>query len=193
MIMKIRSRDEFKKAFLHLLKTKPISRITVSEIIRTSGYSRSSFYRNYVDYYDFIEKTVREEAEILALQLSNLLKDYNVEKGLNEALLCGVMEHVYREKDLYHMIFNAQSFIPSVTAMNFSLLVMNCFRDAGTFKFDSGAGNVDEEFYRYSETLRFVRYLLYWDANNYSFSPSYMAKQIVEMDHLDKAFAVLKP
>lgn len=190
--MKVRSRVEFKKAFSELLKTKNVSKITVTEILKVSGYSRSSFYRNYLDYYDFVESLIREEAENLAQLLNRLMQNYSAGNGLDEKLLRGVMEHVYADRDLYHMILNDRDLLPSVTGMNFTLLVMNCFRDAGNFHFAGSGDNLDEEFYRYAETLRFVRYLFYWDANDYSFSPEYMTSQIMSLDKMDKAFDVLK-
>lgn len=190
--MKSRSGKEFRKTFLEILGKKTLDKITVSEIIEKSGYSRSSFYRNYEDYYDFVEKIIREEAEKLTCMLIDLMKHYRAEDSLDESILCDIMKHVYEEKVLYHMIFTAHNFIASVSPMNFCLLVMNSFRDAGNFNFKGDISDIDEEFYRYAETLRFIRYLFYWDSHDYSFSPEYMAKQIVSMDKLDKAFEVME-
>ena len=114
--MKVRSRNEFRKALIEMLEKKPVEKISVTEILEQSGYSRSSFYRNYVDYYDFVESVIRDEAETLASMLGELMKHYRVESGLNKSVLCGIMEHVYEERVLYHMIFTAQNFLSSVTA-----------------------------------------------------------------------------
>lgn len=189
--MKTRSREEFKKAFLLLLERKPIDRITVSEIIEKSGYSRSSFYRNFVDYYDFAEQLIREEADELAKRLGELMRDFSETKVLSRDILEKILEHVYAERKTYHMIFSSRNFLPEFTGVNFAVLVMNAFREGESFLFETSS-DIDEDFYRYSETLRFIRYLMFWDMKDYSLSCGYLADQILFMDEMNRTLEYLK-
>ncbi len=188
--MKVRSREAFKKSFLTLLEHKSIDRISVSEIIEKSGYSRSSFYRNFVDYYDFAEQLIREEANTLAGLLGDLMRDYSEKNELSRDILVGILQHVFAEQKMYHMIFSSRDFLPEYTGVNFAILVMNAFRARESFCFAADA-DVDEDFYRYSETLRFIRYLMFWDRKDYSLDCGYLADQILSMDRNDRTLDFL--
>lgn len=50
------------KAFIHLLQTKEINKISVSEICKECELNRSTFYANYADIYDLADK-VRKKLE----------------------------------------------------------------------------------------------------------------------------------
>lgn len=182
--MGTRSRDEFKKAFLNLLDTTPADRISVSAIIKESGFSRSSFYRNYLDYFDFTDQLIKEEATALAGMLNELMLDYTDSNTLSRSRIKKILEHVFEEKKLYHMIFASKNIFPEYNSASFSSYVMDAFRSNSSFHFktpDADPG-LDEDFYRYSETLRFVRYLMYWDTKDYSLNIEYLADQIVSLD-----------
>ncbi len=50
------------KAFIELLQTREITKITVSDICKITGYNRSTFYANYMDIYDLAD-TLRKKLE----------------------------------------------------------------------------------------------------------------------------------
>lgn len=56
------TRESIEKAFIELLQTREISRITVSDICKITGYNRSTFYANYIDIYDLAD-TLRKKLE----------------------------------------------------------------------------------------------------------------------------------
>ena len=51
-----KTRNNIHQVFFKLLKEKPISRITVSEICQQCQINRSTFYKHYADPYDLLEK-----------------------------------------------------------------------------------------------------------------------------------------
>lgn len=53
------SQNKIEKAFLQMIQTKEIEDISVSRICKAAGLNRSTFYANYVDIYDLVEK-IRE-------------------------------------------------------------------------------------------------------------------------------------
>lgn len=53
---------KIEKAFVNIIQTKELSKITVSEICEVTGLNRSTFYANYLDVYDLADK-VREKLE----------------------------------------------------------------------------------------------------------------------------------
>ena len=67
------SQEKIEKAFIELLQGYEIKEITVSDIIKTTGLNRSTFYANYTDIFDLADKT-REKLEN---DFSNLFADYD--------------------------------------------------------------------------------------------------------------------
>jgi len=50
------SMDKIEKTFLQLIQKKNINEISVSTICELSGLNRSTFYANYIDIYDLVDK-----------------------------------------------------------------------------------------------------------------------------------------
>ena len=73
-------RDCITKALFKLMKSKDYQNITVSEIVRTAGVSRNSFYRNYQSIEDIlrqylIEQTSRWWAEYMTHLHPNVIEE----------------------------------------------------------------------------------------------------------------------
>ncbi len=60
------SQEKIEKTFLKLVQKKNISEINVSTICELSGLNRSTFYANYVDIYDLVEKVKARMADQFA-------------------------------------------------------------------------------------------------------------------------------
>lgn len=50
------SQERIMKVFLNLIQTKEINEISVSDICKQAKLNRSTFYANYIDIYDLVEK-----------------------------------------------------------------------------------------------------------------------------------------
>ena len=50
------SQEKIEKEFVHLIQTKELNEITVSEICKNTKLNRSTFYANYLDIYDLADK-----------------------------------------------------------------------------------------------------------------------------------------
>ena len=66
------SQEKIEKTFLQLIQKKNISEISVSTICEIAKLNRSTFYANYVDVYDLVEKVKNRMADEFAeFQISN--------------------------------------------------------------------------------------------------------------------------
>ena len=66
------SKEKIEKTFLQLIQKKNIDEISVSTICEISKLNRSTFYANYLDIYDLVEKVKNRMADEFAeFQLSN--------------------------------------------------------------------------------------------------------------------------
>jgi len=50
------SQEKLEKTFLQLIQTKEVEQISVSDICKISKLNRSTFYANYIDIYDLMDK-----------------------------------------------------------------------------------------------------------------------------------------
>lgn len=73
------SQDKIEKVFLQLIQRKNITEISVSTICEKANLNRSTFYANYIDVYDLVEKVKEKMADDFAeIQLSqNSKQDSN--------------------------------------------------------------------------------------------------------------------
>ena len=60
------SQDKIEKTFLQLIQKKNVEAISVSDICKITGLNRSTFYANYIDIYDLVEKVKLRMAEDFA-------------------------------------------------------------------------------------------------------------------------------
>lgn len=65
------SQEKIEKVFVELIQTKEINEISVTDICKRTGLNRSTFYANYLDVYDLVDK-IREKLE---MEVANLYKE----------------------------------------------------------------------------------------------------------------------
>lgn len=99
--------EDIKKAFLQLLGEKPLSKITVRDIVERCGINRNSFYYHYQDIPTLAESVILESAD-------RIVEQYTTVDSLETALTAvvkfaeenrRVVMHLYRssKRDLYEM------------------------------------------------------------------------------------------
>lgn len=60
------SMEKIEKTFLQLIQKNNIENISVSDICKITGLNRSTFYANYIDIYDLVEKVKSRMADEFA-------------------------------------------------------------------------------------------------------------------------------
>lgn len=90
------SREKIEKAFIHLLQTQELNKITVSDICKLCSLNRSTFYANYADIYQLAD-SVREHLEH---NLDILYQD-EITKGYNSNDYLKLFRHI-RENQLFY-------------------------------------------------------------------------------------------
>lgn len=92
------TRKAIKDTFLTLLNERPLSQITVKDIVERCGINRNSFYYHYADLPSLIQEIVEEDA-------ARIIKEYptidSVEDGLEIALKFA-LENKKAVQHLYH-------------------------------------------------------------------------------------------
>ena len=93
------SQDKIERAFIELLQTHEIKDVTVSDLIKMTELNRSTFYANYIDIFDLVDKT-REKLEH---EFSNLFADYDYFNERTGALK--VFQHIKENQIFYKTYF----------------------------------------------------------------------------------------
>ena len=92
------SQEKIEKAFIAALQTREIKEISVSDIIKSTGLNRSTFYANYIDIYDLADKT-REKLES---DFTNLFAGYDYYNDRSGALK--MFTHI-KENQLFYKTY----------------------------------------------------------------------------------------
>ncbi|RYG72368.1 TetR/AcrR family transcriptional regulator [Lentibacillus lipolyticus] len=165
------TRMVLKDSLINLLKTKPISAITVKEICEQADINRSTFYTHYNDQFDLLEQI---EAEIIA-DLNTYLRQYNFEQEEESLQMTEkLLEYVASKKEI------CQTLLSGNGDLSFERRIMDVTRQ---FLIKSWTDNsdIDERISEYASTFIIsgsIYVIKHWLANNLDQSPKQIARLI---------------
>lgn len=93
------SQEKIERAFIQMLQSTELNKITVSDIIKDAGLNRSTFYANYIDIFDLADKT-REKLE---KEFSDLFAEYDYFNERGGALK--MFRHIKENQIFYKTYF----------------------------------------------------------------------------------------
>ncbi|MEW9675093.1 TetR-like C-terminal domain-containing protein [Lentibacillus sp. L22] len=165
------TRQVLKDSLIAILKSKPISAITVKEICEQADINRSTFYTHYKDQFDLLEQI---EEEIIT-DLNAYLNQYNFELE-QEALQMTekLLEYLVSKYEIIQTLLNEH------TAHSFEQRVMDVAR---SFLIQSLVNNddVDADISEYAITFLIsgsIYVIKQWVANGMDESPKRIAQLI---------------
>lgn len=94
------SRNKIESAFLELIKTKELDKITVTEICKKSGLNRTTFYSNYTDIYNLADCVCRS----LEVNFEDMYRD-EIELAHNSNNYLKLFRHIKQNQDIYKIYF----------------------------------------------------------------------------------------
>lgn len=89
-----------RETLIDLLKTKPINRITVTDICQHADLNRGTFYNYYCDAYDLLAQIEEDLYEELLQTISRFVED-----GDSDSLLVDLLTTVEKNRDLCRVLF----------------------------------------------------------------------------------------
>lgn len=99
---KRKSRLAIKEALFHLLEKQEFSAIKVSEICEVADINRGTFYLNYLDKYDLLEKIIHEQIDLLVDYCKKHPHD-------GSSSLKRTFQYIAENKGLFQQLFTADS------------------------------------------------------------------------------------
>lgn len=100
-----RSRQLIIEALIALAETKPLFKITVTDIVNTAEISRSTFYTHYEDIDDLVNDLEEYAVGELEKVLADIKKNFS-SKGIHEALI-GISDTLEKDKNLNQVLFSS--------------------------------------------------------------------------------------
>ena len=94
------SREKIEKAFVEFLQSKEINQISITDICKKTNLNRSTFYSNYLDIYDLVDK-IRERLEI---EVDNLYKEER-ENSTNSNDFLKLLKNIKENQIFYRTYF----------------------------------------------------------------------------------------
>ena len=94
------SQEKIEKTFLELIQTKEVENISVSDVCKICKLNRSTFYANYIDIYDLVEKIkFRMENEFANIFIND------PEAGQNSTSYLKMFTHIKENQIFYKTYF----------------------------------------------------------------------------------------
>ncbi len=122
------TRKAIKASFMKLLNERPLSQITVKDIVEDCGINRNSFYYHFQDLPSLVEEIVTEEADRIIQEYSSI---DSIEKCLDVAVEFALQNrkaalHIYNSvnRDLY------EQYLLNVCQHVVTAYIKNAFPDA---------------------------------------------------------------
>ncbi|HIR88482.1 MAG TPA: TetR family transcriptional regulator C-terminal domain-containing protein [Candidatus Fimimorpha faecalis] len=95
------TREAIRNTFIQMLNERPLSKITVKDIVATCEINRNTFYYYYADIYAIIE-------EIFQMELQTVKEEYNDTLSWEESFLVAINFAIKNKKAIYHIYHSIQ-------------------------------------------------------------------------------------
>jgi len=115
------SQEKIEKTFLQLIQTKEIENISISDICKISKLNRSTFYSNYIDIYDLVEKVKDRMADEFASMYVDDVDNFTHDNYSYNYLK--MFQHIKENQIFYKTYFKLESstFVSPVKKFNVDL------------------------------------------------------------------------
>lgn len=174
-----RSKIAFYNSFYNLMKKHDFSDISVQDLINDSGYSRSSFYKNFDDKYDMLHVLMNDQAKMYIdaclFAFSNTKKIDNILVAQEQVAL-QAFHFIFKEKEFYTLLI--KNMIPNFNKDNFFIIANNIYLENALYPIKENVPQLNLDLYSVGITGIFASFISFWVHNNFSYSVEYMAKQL---------------
>lgn len=154
-------------AFLQLLEAQSFKEISVKDIVRKAGISRSTFYLHYQDKYDLLDK-VREQLTDTFLSYYDV-PDQDINEDISSRTVLGLCQHIYDNGNFYQYELEDPIMVQSLSN-RLSAKLLQVY---------------PEQAYAIFASYGTIGYLTYWVKANFPISPYEAANQLLEIGLTD--------
>ena len=185
-----RAEKDFRDAFVRLIQTMPLEKITVSDIVDESEYSRSAFYKLWETKDDFFKAVVDMEIETVADISRQSYSGDNLVQYPKKEIPCKatleIFEYINKNKELYRFLFSNYDYFNTI---DYFFKGRREREPHYIINFDDELPDIDMELYFQFALAVQKAAIEYWIEHNFEMSPEFIATQCA-LFHLKSAKAI---
>lgn len=152
-------------AILELLGLKPFELLSVKEIVKKAGISRSTFYLHFQDKYDLID-TVRDDITTTFLSFYEQKEDNSLAVNDTTYKIC---QHIYHYRNFFQYEFDNPTYVQQLSNALAERLV----------------DVYDDKSYAIFASFGTIGYLTYWAKGGFQIRPEEAAAELVKIGITD--------
>ena len=162
-----RTKETIKKTFFDILAEKEFDAIRLSEIIKKSSYSRSTFYKYYDNKFDFVEKVFNEEINSFASAIKNAVSKNS--PADNEETSYRMVYEIYEYVDTRKQFFSAivDGTIPGYSITKASGELYKDLVENIKINDEKWRKGIDKDYYFYMVANDLIATIQYWYRHDY--------------------------
>jgi len=168
----LKTKEALMEALVELLKIKSLNSISVRDLTKKARVSRSTFYRNYIDKYDFLERTMNVLLDGIAEESSN----YIDEKKVFDQFYNKFFAYVYKNAVFFRAFINNDDWPQFKRRLIEGGIIIYKKILSGYEK--QIKNDISIDFIVNYIVSAHVGIVSYWLATGEEYSPQYMAKQL---------------
>jgi AcrR family transcriptional regulator len=174
-----RSKKALKETFLKLLYQKQFDQITISEIVREANYNRGTFYANFETKEHLLDEVIQDALTEMINQIRNpykSIKKVNI-KDLNTDNIT-LFKYFQENAKLYKLLLSKHIRVDFRYQM--AKAIEQMFIEEYEYELEEGTSISTKWLYIY-RSHGIAGLIIRWIEEDFSTSPEYMSKQIVEL------------
>jgi AcrR family transcriptional regulator len=172
----VRSKSALKKVLLELLSKKSFHSISITDIVKTAGYNRGTFYANYETKEALLDDVILQLTQDLFLSFR---ASYKTEQTLRldklQADSVNIFEYIYKNRELYSMLVNSD-IAPILKDKMFVSLKTILSEDIETT-----TDSVDSELIMIFWISGLIGLIFYWVQCGFIYTSSYIQEQLAKI------------
>ncbi|MFT4413777.1 TetR/AcrR family transcriptional regulator C-terminal domain-containing protein [Fredinandcohnia humi] len=186
----VKSKKALKETILLLMQQKDFKEISIKDIVEFADLNRGTFYKHYQYKEDILDDIIDEVITDLIESYREPYKNtetFEVSKLTSKAIK--IFEHVYKYSDFYTLI------VRSSALTGFQNKICDVLKDLTIQDLSSQSSNpnINREIVASYHSYAILGMIIEWIKGGFTYSPSYMAEQLLEIIQNKQANAVIKP
>ncbi|MFF2481487.1 TetR/AcrR family transcriptional regulator [Paenibacillus sp. NPDC058071] len=174
----IRSKEALKKALLELMKIKPFSAITTTEIVKTADFNRGTFYAHYEHKEALLEDIINDMLNgLIAAFRKPYLEIDSFDFRHFPASAVALFDHIYENASLYSLMVDEQV-MPGFKEKMYQAISTTSATDL-IYDIDKTNPPIDGELLNVYHMHALLGLTFHWIQDGFKQTPDYMAKQLV--------------
>lgn len=176
---KTRSKQYMIKALLSLMQTKDLEKITINDITKNAQVSRSTFYAQFEDKYDFVDQIIEETMIMLRKEILPTQNNKNEPEQESHAYYQKHFEFIFKNRYLFQTMLGKHG--TPVFRQKFEECARITYRQILLELYNNRQLQIPMDYFIEYIISAHVGLTIQWIQNDFKDSPAFMAQLVTEL------------